>query len=195
MTFNHYLGQYLPDWHPYEDYRKVYFAQKETGGAREMFPHELVWLSDIFESFPFKAAGFIDKVSELEMTADDLYCAIVKFKNDIIGNMMIDLLNRKASRTLRVIGTKGTLDWDWLNYEIKLYLPNKEEKIIKLQEMKKLAHYNTTEDIYRAEMKDFLLAIEGRKKFPHTFEKDWKMLKVFYEIDRNRKYFKEIDKK
>lgn len=193
LTFNHYLGQYLPDWHPYEDYRKVYFAKKETGGAREMLPHELVWLSYIFGSLPIKATGIATKISDLKMTADDIYCAIIQLKNGVIGNLMIDLLNRKASRILRIIGIKGTLDWDWLNYEIRLHLPNKKEKIIKLSEIKKLSHYNTTEDVYRDEVKDFLLAIAGRKKFPHTFIEDRIILKVFCKINCNHgKYFNKI---
>ncbi len=193
LSFNHYLGQYLPDWHPYEDYRRIYFAQKETGGCREFLPHELVWLADIFRSKTDKAIGVYNKISKLKISADDIYCVIVQFKNGVIGNMMIDLLNRAASRTLRIIGSEGTLDWDWLNYEIKLHLPDKKEKIIKLPNIKKLAHYNTTEDIYRAEMKDFLLAIARRKKFPYTFKENWGMLKVFYKVDGNhKKYFVKV---
>jgi len=194
LAFNHYLGQYLPDWHPYEDYRKVYFAQKETGGCREFLPHELVWLADIFHSETERAIGVFEKISDLRIGADDVYCVIVQLKNRVIGNIMIDLLNRKASRTLRVIGSKGTLDWDWLKYEIKIYsADNKKEKIIKLKSIKKIAHYNTTEDIYRAEIKDFLRAVSGQKKFPHTFERDWETLRVFYGINKNyKKYFKTI---
>ena len=26
-------GQYLPDWHSYEDYRKSYFSRKDLGGG------------------------------------------------------------------------------------------------------------------------------------------------------------------
>ena len=27
------VGQWLPDWHPYEDYKKTYFSRKDLGGG------------------------------------------------------------------------------------------------------------------------------------------------------------------
>lgn len=194
LTFNHYLGQYLPDWHPYEDYRKVYFSKKETGGAREMLPYELVWLSHIFGSLPIKATGISTKVSKLEMTADDLYCLTVQFKNGVIGNLMIDLLNRKASRTLRIIGTEGTLDWDWLNYRITVYRAGREKpQIVNVKTIKKFAHYNTTEDIYREEVKYFLEAIANKKPYPYTFKEDYQILKVYNILGKGEDNFRKIN--
>ena len=180
LSFNHYLGQYLPDWHPYEDYRKVYFAQKDTGGCPEMFAYDLVWLTDMFNSSVKKVVGMRGKVSDLEMTADDLYTSVVQFKNGMVGNMMIDLLNRKASRTLKIIGTDGTLDWDWLNHQISIYNADKKETSeIQLLKGKKVGEYNTTEDAYEAELGDFLQAIEGKKKYSYTFQEDEEILNSF----------------
>lgn len=185
LAFNHYLGQYLPDWHPYEDYRKVYFSNKETGGAKEMLPYELVWLSYIFKSEPKKANGVCKKVSALEMTADDIYSVIVQFKNGILGNMMIDLLNREASRTLRIIGTKGTLDWDWLGYTLRIKQAGKKSAIlINLKKEKKFKHYNTTEGIYREEIKEFINAVCGKKKYSYSYEEDYKILKVYGAVEK-----------
>lgn len=177
LCFNHYLGQYLPDWHPYEDYRHVYFAKKDTGGAREMFPYELIWLTDIFQSPVGKVTGVRGKISALEMTADDLYGAIIQFENGVVGNMMIDILNRAAGRTLKIIGTEGTLDWNWLGKEIKIYdAKTKTVKIIDLAPGKKVGQYNTGEEAYEAEMKDFIEAIEGKKPYPYTFAEDDRIL-------------------
>ena len=177
LSFNHYLGQYLPDWHPYEDYRKVYFAQKETGGAREMFPYELVWLTDIFTSSVKNVQGLRGKISDLEMTADDIYGALVQLENGVVGNMQIDILNRKACRTLKIVGTDGTIDWDWLGKKIEIYsAKSKSSEIIDLVEGKKVGQYNTGEDAYEAEIADFLKAIAGEKKFPYTFVEDDKIL-------------------
>ncbi|MFA6171590.1 MAG: Gfo/Idh/MocA family oxidoreductase [Patescibacteria group bacterium] len=193
LIFNHYLGQYLPDWHPYEDYRKVYFAKKETGGAKEMLPYELVWLSHIFKSEPKKATGACRKVSDLEMTADDVYSVIVQFENGVLGNMMIDLLNREAGRTLRIIGTQGTLDWDWLGYSIRIKQAGvKTAKLINVKKEKKFKHYNTTEDIYREEMKKFLDAVCGKKKYPYSYKEDYRILKVYGAVEKGNN-LKELD--
>ena len=178
LSFNHYLGQYLPDWHPYEDYRKVYFAQKETGGCREMFPYELVWLTDIFGSGVEKTIGIHKKISDLEITADDLYTTIVKLKNGVFGSVMIDLLNRKASRSLLVVGTSGTLEWNWLGNKIMVYTANdKKEFVIDVPVGEKIGQYTTSENPYQEEMGDFLLALEGKQAFPYTFTEDLSILR------------------
>ena len=178
LIFNHYLGQYLPDWHPYEDYRQVYFSKKATGGAREMFPYELVWLTDIFKSSVKKVTGRRGKVSALEITADDMYSSIVQLANGVVGNMLIDLLNRQACRTLKIIGTEGTLDWNWLEKEIKIFnIKNNKAEIVNLNGGKKIGKYNTGEDAYEAEIGDFLQAIDGKKKYPYSFPEDEAILK------------------
>ena len=48
LSFIYHSGQYLPDWHPWEDYRKFYVSKRETGACREIVPFELVWLIDLF---------------------------------------------------------------------------------------------------------------------------------------------------
>lgn len=177
LCFNHYLGQYLPDWHPYEDYRHVYFAKKDTGGAREMFPYELIWLTDIFQSHVSRVTGVRGKISDLEMTADDIYGAIIQFDNGILGNVMIDILNRSACRTLKILGSDGTLDWNWLEKKIVLYIASKKTtQVINLADSKLVDQYNTGEEAYEKEMKDFIEAIEGKKPYPYSFAEDDKIL-------------------
>lgn len=183
LYFRHYLGQYLPDWHPYEDYRKVYFAQKKTGGAREMFPYELNWLNFVFGSEIKKIAGINAKISDLDMTADDIYAGLVEYKNGVVGSVHVDLLNRKAARTFEIVGTKGTLEWDWLANQLVLYKRGSKPKRFNLKLSKKLAHYNTTENIYIAEMKDFVGAIKGTHQYPYSFKEDWRILKSLFALE------------
>jgi predicted dehydrogenase len=190
LSFQYYLGQYLPDWHPYEDYRKVYFAQKSTGGGREMFPFELAWLNFIFGSTVEHAVGINTKISDLEMDADDVYATIVQYKNNITGTIDIDLLNRVAARKLRVIGSEGTLEWDWLAHEIKILKPKKKPLVIRLDQGKKFGKYLAAEDMYIAEMRDFVDAIKGTKKNPYTYEEDWDILKTLYKVEKSFTTFK-----
>ena len=189
--FQHYLGQYLPDWHPYENYSNVYFAKRKTGGAREMFPHELQWLSYIFNSSVEKATGIVAKISELKMSADDVYSVVVQYRNKIVGSINIDLLNRKATRNLRVVGSKGVLEWDWLKNAIVITKQGTTNRIT-LPREKKFGHYNSRESIYIAEMRDFLYAIEGKKPYPHTFREDRDNLDVLYSVERQSRSLKKI---
>ena len=44
----HHFGHYLPFWHPWENYKDFFVSKKETGGAKELVPFELVWLTELF---------------------------------------------------------------------------------------------------------------------------------------------------
>jgi len=104
LAFHHHAGQYLPEWHSWEDYRQIYFAKKETGAFRTMFLFELSWLNWLFGRQADVVFGFTDKISdlELEIGAKDITWAYLKYQNKILGSLLIDIISRKPFRTLRI---------------------------------------------------------------------------------------------
>ncbi|PIR77197.1 MAG: hypothetical protein COU30_03815 [Candidatus Magasanikbacteria bacterium CG10_big_fil_rev_8_21_14_0_10_38_6] len=185
LTFSYHLGQYLPDWHPWEDYRKVYFSQKETGACREMLPFELIWLTGLFDTKVSSILGIKGKVSHLEMSADDVYAASVKFSNNIIGTILIDVVARYPFRTLRIMCEEGVIEWDWMSYQIKVYNSSSGQwDIISLQKGESEVGYETTEDMYREEIQHFLAAVSGEFSYPYTFFEDWDILKALYTFEK-----------
>jgi hypothetical protein len=44
---NYHVGQYLPDWHPWEK-KGHYVWEKDSNGCKELVPFELTWLSKFF---------------------------------------------------------------------------------------------------------------------------------------------------
>ncbi len=97
-NFIYYLGQYLPDWHPFEDIRNFYVGKKETGGAREMVAFELTWLVDLL-GFPQNITGFYGKTLDMGVDIDDTYSFSLDFK-DKFGSILIDVVARYAIRNL-----------------------------------------------------------------------------------------------
>lgn len=194
LAFQYHMGQYLPDWHPWEDYRKVYFSKKSTGACREMFAFELGWLTHALNLSEIKnISGTTQKLSDLEMDADDFYSAIINFKNGVNATIIIDLLSRKPFRTLRVIGSKGVLEWEWLDYIIKVHTSRNDSKIIKLNKGKNEKLYVTTEDMYEEEIGLFLKAIEGKAVFPFTFKENHHFLKALFALEKSSKTEKVIE--
>lgn len=192
-AFIYHMGQYLADWHPWEDYRKVYFAQKETGGAREMFTFELIWLNYILDSKPSKISGFVGSVSDLDMPADDVYSAVIQYKNNIIGNVLIDVIARVPFRTLRLIGSKGVIEWEWMENKMRIFnTNNKKWKFIELNRGKSEKGYVTTEDMYQEEIRVFLAAIKRKIKCPYTFKEDHQILKTLFALEKSSKTNKVI---
>lgn len=187
LTFQYHLGQYLPDWHPWEDYRSVYFSKKFTGACREMFGFELVWLTHALKLGKVtKIVGMTEKLSDLDMTADDRYSAILKFENKVSGNIVIDLLSRRPFRTLRIIGSKGVLEWEWQENIIKIFnAGSKKIKIINLKKGKSEKNYITTEDMYEEEIGHFLHSIKNGKPYPYSFKESLTHLKSLFALEKS----------
>lgn len=183
LAFQYHMGQYLPDWHPWEDYRKVYFSKKETGACREMLPFELIWLNWVLGSKVKEVRGFIRKVSELDMKAEDVVAASLIYENNITGNIMIDVVSRKPFRTLRILGSEGVLDWERFDSTIKLYnAKSKTTKTISVPQGRPEKGYVNEEEMYQQEIKAFLDAIYGKAKYPFTFEENLLNLKVLFRL-------------
>ncbi len=179
LAFQYHMGQYLPDWHPWEDYRRVYFAKKETGACREMLPFELIWLNWLMNSEVADISGVITKVSDLDMDADDIILANLKYKNGILGNVIIDAIARKPFRTLRVLGSDGVLDWERFDSVIKVYdTCSKKTEITPVPKGRPEPGYINEEEMYNDEVKAFLDAIYGRTEYPFSFEENLLNLKA-----------------
>ncbi|TLX65610.1 MAG: Gfo/Idh/MocA family oxidoreductase [Thaumarchaeota archaeon] len=129
LAFLYHSGQYLPDWHPWEDYRKFYVSKRETGACREIVPFELIWLTSVFGKIKSVTATK-NKISNLEADIDDIYNVLLEFKNNIQGNLTVDVISRFPYRQLKVIGEDGVIFADWIEKSVK-YFTN--EKIISME--------------------------------------------------------------
>ncbi len=200
LSFQYHLGQYLPSWHPWEDYRDVYYSKKFTGACREMFGFELIWLTFALNLGKLsRIAGFTEKLSDLDMTADDRYSALLKFKNKVSGNIVIDLISKKPFRTLRIIGSKGVLEWEWQDNQIKFFNDKKLDndighkwKMIDLKQGRKEKNYITTEDMYEEELGLFLSAINKKAAYPYTFKESLEHLKALFALEKSAKTKKSV---
>src|SRR3989344_1706188 len=148
-----------------------------------MLPFELIWLDWLMDSEVADISGSIAKVSDLDMDADDILLANVKYENGILGNVLIDVISRKPVRTLRILGSDGVLDWERFSHEIKLFDANsKNTETIPVPRGNPETGYVNEEEIYIDEIKAFLDAIQGRAKYPFSFEENLANLKMLFKI-------------
>lgn len=47
VNYIYHCGQYLPYWHPWEDYHDFFAAKKETNGCREILCVEMPWCAEL----------------------------------------------------------------------------------------------------------------------------------------------------
>lgn len=193
LTIYHHFGHFLPDWHPWEDYRNFYVSKRETGGAREIIPFELVWLNYLFSDIK-SVYGDIQKLSKLDADIDDVYQTILEFKNRIFCVLIIDVITRPSIRETKIIGEKGIILCDFNKGYIKISKGEK-WKTIKVKMGKVAKGYKGStppEELYEEEMKNFLDAVKRKKKYPHSFSDELKILKILDGIEQSSKKEKKI---
>ena len=104
-------GEYLPDWHPWEDYRQSYSARADLGGGVVLtLSHPLDylrWLIGEVESV-YATLGYQGLDIETEDTAD-IHLGLA---NGVIGHVHLDYLQRPPSHELQIVGTEGTIRWN-----------------------------------------------------------------------------------
>lgn len=183
-NFSYFSGQYLPDWHPWEQVTDFYVGKKETGGAREMVPFELTWIVDLF-GFPKDIAGFYGKTMDVGADIDDTYVISMDF-GKVFGNVVIDVVSRYAIESLILNMEKCQILWRWDENFLKLYDAfSKKWQNYYFQKGRAAEGYNKNiiEDMYVEEMKEFIKAVEGKGKFSNSLDDDIKVLKLLNKIE------------
>lgn len=183
--FTQHTGQYLPDWHPYEDYR-TFYGPKKHGAMFALVVFQIQWLSWIIDTVFTNGRMDQYKLSDLQLHGADLTVITVHNKNSV-GTIILDLLAKPAVRVLKLIGTEGTLTWDWQERELKVYTArNTREQTIPLRHEQPHLGYLADEAMYEREIGAFLHAIKGNKPFPYTFYDDYQNLVFIGSIKRKK---------
>ncbi len=187
-NYLYHSGQYLPDWHTYEDVSEYYVSNKETGGGREIVPFELTWITLIL-GFPKRVVGLYKNAIQIEGAndIDDTYNLLMDYGQSIF-NLSVDVVSRHATRRLVINGDKKQLYWDWDDNIIKVYDPvSNDWKVIKYDTVVAQDGYNKniTEQMYIEEMESFLKATNNERPFPNNLEHDHQVLKVLYAVENS----------
>jgi len=149
----------LSDWHPYEDYRKGYSAKEELGGGIAMtMTHELDFLRWFFGEIK-EIFSITKKVSDLEISADDISTMTMIFKNNIIGELHLDYFARPQFKSCKIRGTKGTLYWNSDKNSVEIFYNNQKKWKIVFEEK----NYKRNE-MFVNELEYFLKCVKNRKK-------------------------------
>lgn len=117
LAVNAEVGEYMPGWHKYEDYRDLYAARSDLGGGVIVSQvHELDYIQWLF-GFPRRVFATGGQLSTLEVNVEDVASIIMECQEDgrlLPVHLHQDFVQRPASRTCRVIGDKGKAIVDFL---------------------------------------------------------------------------------
>lgn len=103
------FGEYLPAWHPWEDYRGGYAARADLGGGVLLTQcHSLdylPWLLGPVES----VWGLLGRLSDLEVKVEDTAEMGLRFASGALGTVHLDYAQQPASHRFDIAGTQGSL--------------------------------------------------------------------------------------
>jgi len=112
LTVHAHWGEYLPQWHPWEDYRQSYAARAELGGGViRTLTHPLDYLRFLIGEVE-SLWSFNGHISPLELDVEDVAEIGLKFSGGAIGGVHLNYVQRPPRHTLEIVGTQGTLRWD-----------------------------------------------------------------------------------
>ncbi len=114
-------GEYLPGWHPWEDYRESYSARPDLGGGVVLtLCHPLDYLRWFFGEVDSLWA-FTSSNSELNLAVEDTAEIGLRFGGGLIGSVHLDYVQRPPKHHLEIICTAGTIRWDNADGAVYIY--------------------------------------------------------------------------
>ena len=118
------VGEYLPGWHPYEDYRASYASQHDLGGGVLLSQiHELDYVYWLF-GLPQKIFALGGKLSSLDIDVEDIMSILLECVVDgapVPVHIHQDYVQRPPSRTCQIIGDQGKILIDFLARSIQIF--------------------------------------------------------------------------
>jgi len=178
---------YLPDYHPWEDYRKGYAARKDLGGGVILTQiHEIDYMYWLFQEVE-NVISMSGKLSDLDITAEDYVSSLLKFKNKIIGELHMDYFQRPDFRSCKIRGTKGEIYWDSDNNSVNIYRMDKKRWKTELEVKNYQRNFS-----YAEQLKHFLKCVKQRKETINDIEQGIDTLKIALAMKKSSKIMKPV---
>lgn len=186
MNYVYHIGQYLPDWHPWEDYRNFFVSNARTNACREIFAIELPWLVSLFGEIE-EIKVIKQKSSGLDINYPDTYMVLLRHNCQTMGSLVVDVVSRKAVRDFKLFSEKIFVQWDGTPdgyYELNLENNELESYGFGKQIMKDENYAdNIIENDYLEELKAYLDKIVNPSHKYYDFEDDYKILQYIEKIE------------
>lgn len=166
------MGSYLPDWHPWEDYREMYSAQEGVGGVLLDTVHGINYGRWFFgdETTVTAMLGFD---SSLEIETEDTVSMITRYDNDLLCEYHFDYVQRIPIRTGHITGEHGSIRWGGVEDRVYRYDPDQDEWIV-------ACDYSDWEinQMYIDMLEHFLECVQDNKETTSPLTDGWKDLRL-----------------
>ncbi len=175
-------GEYLPDWHPWEDYRKSYSSRNDLGGGVVLtLSHPIDYLQWLIGNIS-SIWAMTGKISDLDIKVEDTAEIALEFSNGALGSLHLDYYRRPPEHKLEIIGTEGTIEWKNATGAARIYRAKTDA-----WESHLVPEGFDRNDMFLKEMEHFIRVIDGKEEPICTFEDGVKTLEVAMAIHESSK--------
>ena len=154
-------GEYLPGWHPYEDYRQSYAARADLGGGVLLTQiHDFDYLGWLL-GWPKQVYTVGGHVSDLEIDVEDVADTVCSCEVDgraIPVHVHQDYLQKPATRRCEFVAEHGRVQVDLIGATFKAI--DVSGKIVREENFSTFVR----NEMFLAEAKHFLECIHGGKE-------------------------------
>ncbi len=185
VSYVYHVGQYLPDWHPWETYKDFFVGKRKTNGCREILAIELPWMCRAFgeiEDIQVMSAHLTD----LDIDYCDQYMVQIAHTNGNVGTFIVDVVCRKAVRRLEVYNEDLYIEWEGTPQTLrKLDIHNARMEEIPVGKYHNEPGYSefVNEYAYMNEIRAFFETLQGAKPL-YTMVDDEKILAWIDRIEK-----------
>ncbi|MDP2966066.1 MAG: Gfo/Idh/MocA family oxidoreductase [Pelolinea sp.] len=182
LSFSCHWGEYLPDWHPWEDYRKSYAANKNLGGGVVLtLCHPFDYLRWLFGDVAglFAVTG---KASALEMDVEDFADAIINFRSGITGHLHLDYYRQPVRHDLEITCTEGVIYWDHASSDVQVQRQDKSK-----EEFPAPQGFERNQ-MFLDEIRHFIGLVEGKEQQVCDFQDGKKALELAWGVLHSGRY-------
>ena len=153
------VGEYLPGFHPHEDYRRMYASRRELGGGVTLSQiHEIDFLTALLGR-PERVFSLGGKLSNLEVDVDDVSSSLLEFRGAegrvLPVRLHQDFVQRPAEQRCVIVGDQSKLEWSLSGHSLRRWSAEGE-----LSEMHDYAEVPRNQ-LFEAELSHFLACVEN----------------------------------
>lgn len=158
LSFRVHWGEYLPDWHPWEDYRQSYAARADLGGGVvDTLCHPLDYVRWFFGEV-HSLSAMTGQISDLILDVEDVAEITMNFASGVIGSIHLDYFQRPPSHWMEINCEKGQVCWDNADGAAKVYSADQGS----WQTLSPPEGFERN-DLFLAEMRHFIALVSGEE--------------------------------
>lgn len=172
-------GEFLPSWHPWEDWRRSHAARRDLGGGVLHISHPLDYLRMLFGD-PIGVVASLSENGPLGLDVPESADVLLRFDDGVAAQLHLDYWTRPTANRVEISCTDGSIYWDYLTGDFRVW-----DKVSEAWQPEVFPGVEARNDLFLSQARHFLDVIEGREQPVCTLEDGIEAVRLCAAIERS----------